>query len=276
MSTLPQYSELTAEVKKPDFVSRIGKDVNNPNQYPSLLYNAMISPLITYPVKGAIWYQGEHNTSMAQRYKKMFPNMINDWRRVWNQPDMPFYFVQLANYTQPPLEPGESDWAELREAQHQTLSLPNTGEAVTIDIGDAYDIHPKNKQDVGYRLALNALAKTYGKAIEYSGPEYKSMKREGNRLILTFDHVGQGLKVKSRYGYLCGFAIAGSDRKFSWARAELLGNNQVVVYSNEAVKEPVAVRYGWANNPDDVNLYNSDGLPASPFRTDEWQLTTKE
>jgi len=275
MTAMTQYADLTAEVNKPDFASRIGKDVTNPNQYPSLLYNAMISPLITYPVKGVIWYQGEHNANMAQRYKKMFPNMINDWRRVWNQADMPFYFVQLANWTAPPLEPGDSDWAELREAQHQTLSLPNTGEAVTIDIGDEKDIHPKNKQDVGYRLALNALAKTYGKSVEYSGPEYKSQKIEGNKIILTFDNIGKGLKVKSRYGYVQGFTIAGSDKKFHWARADLIGNNQVAVYS-DAVKQPVAVRYGWANNPDDVNLYNSENLPASPFRTDNWALTTKE
>ncbi|MDR1722977.1 MAG: TIM barrel protein [Tannerella sp.] len=275
MSVMPQYAEQTEAVNKPDFASRIGKDVTGPNQYPSLLYNAMISPLITYPVKGAIWYQGEHNTSMAQRYKTMFPNMINDWRRVWGQPDMPFYFVQLANYQAPPLEPGKSDWAELREAQHQTLSLPNTGEAVTIDIGEEKDIHPKNKQDVGYRLALNALAKTYGKDVEYSGPEYESQKIEGNKIVLTFSHIGKGLQAKSRYGYVQGFSIAGADQKFHWAKAEITGQNQVTVYS-PAVSKPVAVRYGWANNPDDVNLYNSFMLPASPFRTDDWALTTKE
>jgi sialate O-acetylesterase len=275
MNTLPQYASQMAEVNSPDFVSRIGKDVNNPNRYPTLLYNAMISPLTLYPIKGVIWYQGESNADMGQRYKKLFPNMINDWRRVWNQPDLPFYFVQLANYMKPPVQPGESSWAELREAQHQTLSLPNTGEAVTIDIGEADDVHPKNKQDVGYRLALNALAKTYGKQVEYSGPEYKSFTTEGNKIILTFTHVGNGLKVKNRYGYVEGFAIAGADKKFHWAKAELVGNDKVAVYCPE-VKSPIAVRYGWADNPDDVNLYNSDNLPASPFRTDNWPLTTAE
>jgi len=275
MNTMPQYTSQMAEVNNPDFASRIGKDVKGPNQYPTLLYNAMISPLTFYPIKGAIWYQGESNASMGQRYKKLFPNMINDWRRVWNQPDMPFYFVQLANYKNPPDEPGASEWAELREAQHQTLSLPNTGEAVTIDIGEANDIHPKNKQDVGYRLAINALAKTYGKPFEYSGPEYKSFTKEGDKIILTFTHIGNGLKVKSRYGYVEGFAIAGADKKFYWAKAELVGTDKVAVSSPE-VKSPVAVRYGWADNPDDANLYNSDNLPASPFRTDDWALTTKE
>jgi sialate O-acetylesterase len=275
MSTMPQYSDQMTEVSKPDFVSRIGKDVKGPNQYPSLLYNAMISPLTAYPIKGVIWYQGEHNTPMAQRYKKLFPNMIADWRQAWKQPNMPFYFVQLANYLQPPLEPGASVWAELREAQHQTLSVPNTGEAVTIDIGEADDIHPKNKVDVGHRLALNALAKTYGKSVEYSGPEYNSRATQGNKIILTFTHVGTGLKAKGRYGYVEGFAIAGADKKFHWAKAEIVGVDKVAVSCAE-VASPVAVRYGWADNPDDVNLYNSDDLPASPFRTDNWPLTSKE
>jgi len=275
MKSMPQYAKQLEEMSSPDFASRLGKDVNSPNQYPSLLYNAMIAPLITYPVKGAIWYQGESNVSIAQRYKKLFPNMITDWRKAWNQPEMPFYFVQLANYKNPPDEPGASEWAELREAQHQTLSLSNTGEAVIIDIGEAQDIHPKNKQDVGLRLAISALAKTYGKEIEYSGPEYKSFQTEGNKIILTFDHVGKGLRVKSRYGYVQGFTIAGSDQKFHWAKAELRGANQIVVYS-DAVKSPVAVRYAWADNPDDANIYNDSNLPASPFRTDTWPLTTKE
>ncbi|MDR3309303.1 MAG: TIM barrel protein [Tannerella sp.] len=275
MKTVSQYDSLMAEVSKSDFADRVGKVITNPNQYPSMLYNAMIAPLTAYPVKGAIWYQGEHNAGMAYLYRTLFPNMINDWRRVWNQPEMPFYFVQLANFMSPSNQPGNSAWAELREAQHLTLKLPNTGEAVAIDIGDAKDIHPKNKQDVAHRLALNALSKTYGKEeVEYSGPEYKSMKIDGNKIILTFEHVAQGLTARNQYGYLHGFSIAGDDKRFVWAKAYIVGNT--VVVSSDNVSSPVAVRYGWADNPDDVNLYNSVGLPASPFRTDNWQITTQK
>jgi sialate O-acetylesterase len=245
-----------------------------PNDYPTLLYNAMIAPLIKFPVKGAIWYQGESNASQAYLYRTLFPTMITDWRKAWNQPDMPFYFVQLANYMAPSVQPEGSAWAELREAQHLTLNLPNTGEAVIIDIGEEKDIHPRNKQDVGYRLALNALAKTYGKNIEYSGPEYESMQITGNAVQLTFTHTGKGLIAKDNYGYLKGFTIAGADQKFVWAKARIEGN-KVIVESHD-VKNPVAVRYAWANNPNDANLYNSEGLPASPFRTDNWTLTTEK
>ncbi|MDR1859401.1 MAG: TIM barrel protein [Bacteroidales bacterium] len=264
MKTLPQYDNIMADVAKEDF---LGRAKNNPN-FPTLLYNGMIHPLITYPVKGAIWYQGESNADMAQRYQILFPNMINDWRRVWNQPELPFYFTQLANFMAPDAKPVDSNWAELREAQHKTLSLTNTGEAVTIDIGDAFDIHPKNKQEVGRRLALNALAKTYGKNIEYSGPEYKSMKVDGTRIVITFDHA-DGLASKNKYGYVEGFAIAGADKKFVWAKATISGNT--VTVSSDAVKAPVAVRYAWGNNPE-ACLVNAAGLPASPFRTDDWPL----
>ena len=245
-----------------------------PNDCPSLLYNAMIAPLIHFPIKGAIWYQGESNSDEAYKYRTLFPNMIADWRNAWNQGIFPFYFVQLANFMDPAIQPGESTWAELREAQHMTLKLPQTGEAVIIDIGDAKDIHPRNKQDVGYRLALNALAKTYGKEIEYSGPEYQSIKIDKNQIILTFDHLGKGLIAKGKYGYPQGFTIAGADQKFFWAKASIKGNT-VVVYS-PFIDNPVAVRYAWANNPDDANLYNSEGLPASPFRTDNWKISTQK
>ncbi|MDR3267507.1 MAG: TIM barrel protein [Tannerella sp.] len=248
--------------------------ISHPNAYPSLLYNAMIAPLIRYPVKGAIWYQGESNAWAGQRYEKLFPAMINDWRAAWGQNDLPFYFVQLANFGAPAEQPAESDWAELREAQHKSLNLPNTGEAVIIDIGEANDIHPRNKQDVAYRLALNALAKTYGKPVEYSGPKYRDMKVEGNSVALSFDNIAQGLYAKNRYGYLCGFTIAGADRKFYWANAFIRGDK--VYVSSERVISPVAVRYAWSNNPDDANLYNSAGLPASPFRTDDWKGITSE
>ena len=194
--------------------------------------------------------------------------MIEDWRKHWEYTDMPFMFVQLANFMKPPENPGESSWAELREAQSMTLSLPHTGMAVAIDIGEADDIHPINKQDVGKRLALAALNIAYGRDIVYSGPVYKDMIIAGDNAILSFEHVGEGLKAQNRYGYLNGFSIAGEDRVFHWARAHIKGD-KVFVFS-ENVKQPVAVRYGWADNPDDVNLYNKEGLPASPFRTDDW------
>jgi sialate O-acetylesterase len=247
--------------------------VLGPNSNPTLLFNGMIHPLVTFRIKGAIWYQGESNASRAYQYRELFPLMIEDWRKHWEYPDMPFVFVQLANYMEAPEKPGESSWAELREAQSMALSLPSTGMAVAIDIGEADDIHPINKQDVGKRLALAALNIAYGRDHVYSGPVYRDMIIAGDHAILSFDHVGGGLKAKNRYGYLYGFSIAGEDRKFHWARAFIKGD-KVFVYS-EKVKQPVAVRYGWADNPDDVNLYNMEGLPASPFRTDDWPGVTQ-
>ena len=239
---------------------------------PSGLYNGMIAPLIPYRICGAIWYQGEANVERAYQYRKLFPAMIKNWRNDWGQGDFPFLFVQLANFQDVKPEPSESDWAELREAQLMTLALPNTAMAVTIDIGDANDIHPKNKQDVGRRLALWALGKTYGKNIVYSGPIYKSMNVEGNKIILHFDHIGGGL-VADGGEPLKGFAIAAAERKFVWADAKIDG--ETVVVSSERISEPVAVRYGWADNPI-CNLYNKEGLPASPFRTDDWPGITIE
>ena len=243
---------------------------NNPNM-PTVLYNAMIHPLIRMPIKGAIWYQGESNTSAAYEYRKLFPAMIQDWRRAWGEGNFPFLYVQIANFNawQPDVtEPRESSWAELREAQLMTLSTPKTGMAVAIDIGDVTNIHPINKKDVGIRLGLAAQAIAYGKRIEYSGPLYKSMKVKDGKARITFKHA-KGLTVKG--GELKGFAIAGSDHKFVYARAEVQGNN-VVVWS-DAVKIPVAVRYGWDFAPE-CTLYNAAGLPASPFRTDEWPGVT--
>jgi len=237
---------------------------------PAGLYNAMIAPLIPYGIQGAIWYQGESNAGRAYQYRKLFPTMITNWRKDWRQGNFPFLFVQLANFMATKPEPGESAWAELREAQTMTLSLPNAGMATIIDIGEAKDIHPKNKQDVGKRLALWALAETYGKDIVYSGPLYKSMKTEGGRIRLSFDHVGGGLVTRGD-GELRGFAVAGADRKFVWADAEIDGNT--VVVGSGKVAKPVAVRYGWADNPV-CNLYNNEGLPAGPFRTDGWPGVT--
>ena len=246
------------------------KDVASPNSYPSLLYNGMINPIVNYPIKGAIWYQGENNAGNYMKYRSLFPAMINDWRAKWNTGDFTFLFVQLANYMEPPQTPQQSSWAGLREAQTMTLSVPNTGMAVIIDIGEAKDIHPRNKDDVGYRLALAALKKTYGKDVVFSGPIFKSMEVDGDKVIIDFDQIGKGLVAKDKYGYLKSFAVAGADKKFVWARAVISEDNKQVVVSSETVRNPVAVRYAWADNPDDANLYNAEGLPASPFRTDEW------
>lgn len=259
-------------------VSPVELDLNTgavlgPNSNPTLLFNGMINPILNFRIKGAIWYQGESNASRAYQYRELFPMMIEDWRKHWEYPDMPFMFVQLANFMKAPKKPGESSWAELREAQSMALSLPQTGMAVAIDIGESDDIHPINKQDVGQRLALAALHIAYDKDLVYSGPHYRDMILAGDNAILSFEHVGGGLKARNRYGYLKGFAIAGGDRVFHWARAHIKGD-KVFVYS-EKVKQPVAVRYGWADNPDDVNLYNVEGLPASPFRTDDWPGVTQ-
>jgi sialate O-acetylesterase len=241
----------------------------SPNS-PSTLYNAMIAPLIPYGIKGAIWYQGESNASKAYEYQTLFPTMIEDWRTHWGQGDFPFLFVQLAPFMKISKEPGESPWAELREAQRLTTQkVKNTAEAVIIDVGEETDIHPKKKEPVGHRLALAAEALAYGKHVEYSGPEYKAMKTEGNRVALSFDHAGAGLEARD--GALTGFTVAGKDHKFHTAQAEIQG--ETVVVWNPDVSDPVAVRYGWANYPV-VNLWNKDGLPASPFRTDDFPLTT--
>jgi sialate O-acetylesterase len=246
----------------------------DPNSKPTLLFNGMIHPLLNYQVLGAIWYQGESNAGRAYRYRTLFPNLIRDWRDHWGNPDLGFYFVQLANYMQPRNLPGDSEWAELREAQLMTLSLPRTGMAVTIDIGEANDIHPRNKQDVGMRLALAALHDTYGKEVVHSGPVYRSMKVDGNKVLAEFDPMGSSLWVKDKYGYVNGFAVAGADRVFHWARGIQQGNS--ILLQSDQVKNPVAIRYGWADNPDDLNLYNQEGLPASPFRTDDWPGITAD
>ncbi|MDZ7291793.1 MAG: sialate O-acetylesterase [candidate division KSB1 bacterium] len=244
---------------------------NTPNR-PTVLYNAMIAPLVPYAIRGAIWYQGESNAGRAHQYRTLFPLLIKDWRARWGQGDFSFLFVQLANFQPVATEPVDDDWAELREAQTMALSLPNTGMAVTIDIGDANDIHPGNKQEVGDRLALNARHLVYGENIAYSGPIYQSMKIEGNRIRLIFDHAEGGLIIKGG-DKLQGFAIAGDDRKFVWAEAEIDG--KTVVVSSPQIVKPVAVRYAWASNPV-CNLYNRAGLPASPFRTDSWPGITRD
>ncbi len=245
-----------------------------PNSQPTLLYNGMIAPLTPFPIKGVIWYQGESNATQAYQYRDHFKLLIEDWRSKWNLGDFPFLFVQLANFMNPSEQPVHSSWAELREAQDMTLSLPNTGMASAIDIGEADDIHPRNKQDVGYRLALEALRLSYGQALVSTGPRYESMEIHGREIFIQFSRTGKGLIVKDKYQYIKGFTIAGSDGKFYWAKAELVDHSTVKVYSTE-VSHPKAVRYGWANNPDQANLYNSVDLPTNPFRTDNWDGITK-
>lgn len=245
-------------------------DDNNEVNRPTVLYNAMIHPLLPYAIQGAIWYQGESNAGRAYQYRKLFKDMIGDWRKNWGQGDFPFLFVQLANFMEVKSQPEEDAWAELREAQTMALELPNTGMAVAIDIGDEKDIHPKNKQDVGRRLALNALALVYDRDLVYSGPMYRSMKIEQGKVRLQFDHTDGGLKIKEG-DKLKGFSIAADDKKFRWANAKIEGD-EIVVWNPE-ISEPASVRYAWASNPV-CNLYNGAGLPASPFRTDSWDGLT--
>jgi sialate O-acetylesterase len=241
--------------------------------YAANLHNGMIAPLVPYAMRGAIWYQGESNAPRALQYRTLFPAMIKNWRADWKQGDFPFLFVQLAPFKAIVKEPQESDWAELREAQLLTsLKVPNTAMAVITDAGDEKDIHPKQKETVGKRLALAARGTVYGESVVPSGPLYVpgSLKIEGDQAILGFKHVGSGLEFRGDSG-LQGFTIAGADRVFHNARAEIKGD-QIVVRSPQ-VARPVAVRFGWANYPV-VNLWNKNGLPASPFRTDDFPMVT--
>ncbi len=242
-------------------------------QYTSTyLFNAMVHPLLPFPIKGVIWYQGESNTSRAYQYRTLLPALIADWRGHWGEGTFPFYIVQLANFMEPAQQPTDTNWADLREAQLLTATHdPASGLAVTIDIGDKDNIHPKDKIDVGKRLALIALAKTYGHKIEYMGPLYASSAVEGSAIRIKFNHLGGGLVAKGGEP-LKQFAIAGADQKFVWADAHIDGDT--VVVSSPQVPQPVAVRYAWGDNPEGCNLYNAAGLPASPFRTDDWPGVT--
>ena len=237
-----------------------------------MLYNGGIASVIPYGIKGVIWYQGENNAGKAYQYRTLFPMMIEDWRVRWGQGYFPFLFVQLANFRDKQTEPVDNDWAELREAQLLTLKYPKTGMVVTTDIGDANDIHPKNKLEVGKRLFLAAQYIAYGENVVYSGPVYQSMKIEGAKILLSFTCSGSGLKAGNNLP-LKGFAIAGDDQKFVWADAVIKGNDIVVSSGN--VSKPVAVRYAWEGNPDG-NLFNKEGLPASAFRTDQWMGITEK
>jgi len=255
--------------------SILNKDAGamGPNDFPGILFNSMINPLLPYTIKGAIWYQGETNAGRAYEYRTAFPLMITDWRQHWKQGDFPFFFVQLSTFGSATANSNNgSNWAELREAQAMTLSLPNTGMAVTTDIGDPKDIHPKNKQDVGKRLAYIALHDVYGKQGECMGPVYQSMNKVGDRIDISFSHTGSGWLVKDKYGYIKGFEIAGADKKFHFAKA-LINGNKITVWCDE-VAQPVAVRYNWADDASEGNLFNKEMLPAAPFRTDDWEGVT--
>ena len=269
---------------------RLGSEPDKDPHNPTFLYNGMIAPLIPYAIEGVIWYQGENNAGSslrAQEYRTLFPAMIADWRQKWGEGNFPFYYCQLANFQPKKSQPEESSWAELREAQQRTLQETNTGMAVLIDIGEAGDIHPKNKMEVGSRLSRIALAKLFGKEGRSTGPIYRSMNVEDDKIRLSFDAAGGELVarelpttydvktatkavsplVRNRPGsQLEGFAICGAERKWVWADAVIDGQN--VVVSAAEVKQPVAVRYAWANNPT-CNLYNKEGLPSSPFQTDD-------
>jgi sialate O-acetylesterase len=264
---------LRSDPELADIVHRYENMAKDPRGWdmhlPSGLYNGKIAPLTPLSMKGIIWYQGETNGKKGYQYRTLFPVLIQSWRKAWGE-DLPFYFVQLANHYEARQKPVEEPWAELREAQSMALSLPDTGMAVAIDLGEAKNIHPKKKEPVGHRLALWALAKTYGKDVVFSGPLYDSNEKQGNAIRVKFKYIGGGLEAKG--GTLQQFAIAGADQKWVWAEAVIDGDT--VVVSSPQVSEPVAVRYAWANNPEGANLYNQEGLPASPFRTDDWPGVT--
>jgi sialate O-acetylesterase len=243
------------------------------NARPGNIFNGVLLPTIGYGIKGAIWYQGESNAARAYEYGQLFPLMIQHWRELWGQGDFPFYWVQLADFMAETPEPGESAWAELRESQTKTQSaIKNGGQAVIIDIGEGKDIHPKNKRDVAERLVRWALVKDYGQKLVYRSPEYKSMAVAGNKATITLDTFGSSLQtfdVKE----IKGVAICGDDKKWVWADAKITGADKITV-SSPKVAKPVAVRYAWANNPV-CNLFNKEWLPVTPFRTDDFEMTTK-
>jgi sialate O-acetylesterase len=261
---------VTKETEKPDDGAMKG------NARPGNIHAGVLTPSIGYGIKGAIWYQGESNAGRAYQYRELFPFMIASWREEWGLGDFPFYWVQLADYKAEKPEPAESDWAELREAQTMTMkALPNTGEAVIIDLGEGKDIHPKNKQDVAKRLARWALAETYKvPGIACRSPLYKAMEKQGAKIVLAFDHVEPkaGGWRPFDVNEPIGFTIAGADRKFVPAKAKIMPDGRIEVWS-DAVADPVAVRYAWADNPK-CNMYSATGLPLTPFRTDDFPGVT--
>ncbi|OQP56770.1 sialate O-acetylesterase [Niastella populi] len=259
---------------KKDLETALPKMLNY-QYYPTVLFNTMIHPVIPYGIRGFIWYQGESNAAAAYHYRKLFPMLIADWRKRWRQGNLPFLFVQLANYMKTKPLPSESEWAELREAQTLALSQPNTGMACAIDIGEANDIHPKNKQEVGRRLALVANKMVYKQECIATGPTFQAFRKDGSCIRVSFANTGLGLSTNGSKK-ITGFAIAGKDKQFYWAAAMMApGKGNEVIVCSDKVVEPVAVRYAWADNPE-CNLVNSEGLPAVPFRTDEWKGITQK
>jgi sialate O-acetylesterase len=245
-----------------------------PNNTAFTLYNAMINPLIPFAISGVIWYQGETNAERAYQYRRAFPLMINDWRNRWRE-DFPFLFVQLASFGSMQGSDKGSDWAELREAQTMALQLPNTGMAVTTDIGEVNNIHPRDKADVGARLADKALSLAYHLPGFSESPLFSSAVFNNDYAMVSFTHADSGLMVKDKYGYLRGFELAGPDHKFYYAQAVIVEGNKVKVWCSK-VTQPIAVRYGWTNAPIDANLFNKQGFPVSPFRSDNWKGVTAD
>ena len=265
--------KLKAEGKRPGRPPRGPAALLNGNHRPGNIFGGVLHPTLGYGIKGVIWYQGESNSGRAWEYRELFPFMIEQWRKEWGQGDFPFYWVQLADFRDEQPEPGDSSWAELREAQTGAMRLPNTGEAVIIDLGEGSDIHPKNKYDVAARLVRWALEKDYGmEKIKAQSPTFKTIEFAGGKAVLTFEHVGGGLRtVDSRQ--VRGFAICGEDKKFVWAQAKIVGPDKVEVWA-DGVGKPVAVRYAWADNPV-CNVLSRSGLPLTPFRTDDFKMITE-
>ena len=242
------------------------------NARPGNIFNGVVNPTLGYGMKGVIWYQGESNAGRAWEYAQLFPYMIEQWRAEWKQGDFPFYWVQLADFMAEKPEPGDSTWAELRESQTKTMKLANTGQAVIIDLGEGKDIHPKNKHDVAARLVRWALVKDYGMKFAYRSPEFKGMEIQGDKAVVTLEMFGSALRPFDVQEAI-GFAVCGEDKVWQWAKGKLLPGNKVEVWSDK-VSAPIAVRYAWADNPV-CNLFSNEGLPVTPFRTDDFEMTTK-
>jgi sialate O-acetylesterase len=242
------------------------------NARPGNIFGGVVYPTLGYGIKGVIWYQGESNAGRAWEYAELFPFMIEQWRKEWNQGDFPFYWVQLADFMAEKAQPGESGWAELRESQSKTLKLPKTGQAVIIDVGEGKDIHPRDKHTVASRLVRWALVKDYGLQFPYRSPEFKSLEINGDKALVTFDCFGSSLRPFD-VEEVRGFAVCGEDKVWHWAKGALRGKDKVEVWADQ-VTNPIAVRYAWADNPV-CNLFSNDGLPATPFRTDDFDMITK-
>ncbi len=245
--------------------------VHSSNNLGTTIYNGMIAPLLPFSMRGILWYQGESNAVRALQYRQSFPLLINDWRKKWNE-ELPFYFVQLSSFGGYQNSNDGSNWAELREAQTMTLSLPKTGMAVTTDVGNPKDVHPTNKQDVAKRMAAIALKNNYAKDVLASGPMFENVKFEVEKAIISFKNVGNGLIAKDKFAYLKGFEVAGEDKVFYYAKAEIVGEKVIVFHPKK--QKIIAVRYAWADAPEDANLFNVEGFPANSFRTDDWKTKT--